>query len=159
MHRMTTTMAVGAILLAAGATLHAQQDGVWVETNFNRVHLRNGAYIDGHLLSETPHSIAMNIVSGEMNIRKDMIERDDRGRLRIEMIKMRSYKELPKLADVILPPAPSKETTSTPIASSPAEAAEKVELSGTVAEQIVQVRQILGQANSVRKAMALQTLS
>src|SRR6266498_3822034 len=97
--KMLTTIVAALALTVGGAALQAQ-DGQWVETRFNRVFLRNGNFIDGHLIGETNQSVRMKLITGEMTIRKDTIELDSIGRPRVELIKMRSYQELPKLANI-----------------------------------------------------------
>ena len=37
------------------------QDPVFVETRFHRVHLRNGNFIDGQILSEKPVSLELKL--------------------------------------------------------------------------------------------------
>lgn len=68
----------------------AAQDYTWVETRFHRVHLRNGNFIDGKVLEVTDREVQLRLQSGEMTIRSLSIDR-------IELMKMRSLMELPKL--------------------------------------------------------------
>jgi HEAT repeat protein len=83
------TLAAAAIL--AGLTSTAwTQEVTWVETSFHRVHLRNGNFIDGKLLSLSDREVSLALQQGNMNIRRDAIEK-------IEFVKMRSLLERPKM--------------------------------------------------------------
>jgi HEAT repeat protein len=132
-----------------------------VETRFNRVHLRNGNFIDGHLIEQANQSITLKVGTGEMTIRKDSILRDDKGRYRIELIRMRSFKEAPKLASIPLPsavPGARPETRTTPSPATPEDPDVKVELTGNVADQIEQARAILRDKSLAHKIKAIQAL-
>jgi len=93
---MRTLMA--ALILAGLSSAAWAQDHTWVETTFHRVHLRNGNFIDGKLLSTSDREISLQLVQGNMNIRRDSIEK-------IEFVKMRSLLEKPKQLDQLRPPA------------------------------------------------------
>lgn len=81
--------AAALVLLAAPAALSAQEVS-WVETRFHRVHLQNGNFIDGHVLQVTENDVLLRMPAGDMLIRKYTIDR-------IELMKMRSLHEKPKL--------------------------------------------------------------
>lgn len=84
-----------AILLQAGSP--AAQDA-WQEIRFHRVHLRNGNFIDGQLVRETPSTVHLQLKSGQMAVRRDLIER-------VEYVKMRHISE--KSPAVVAPPVPA----------------------------------------------------
>lgn len=70
-------------ILAANPFLQQFQDsGDVSELRFHRVHLTNGNFIDGQLIKDTPNQVLLRIRSGEMGIRRDLIDR-------VEFIKMR----------------------------------------------------------------------
>jgi HEAT repeat protein len=92
---MNTTMrslrpAILALLVASASAPLAAQDAQWVETKFNRVYLINGNFIDGQVTKVTDTNVTLRMSAGDMSIKKDMVDR-------IELIKMRSLKEKPKL--------------------------------------------------------------
>jgi HEAT repeat protein len=90
MIRITT--AVVLMVLGLSALGFAQESSyTWVETRFHRVHLRNGNFIDGNVTGLTEREVSLKLQqTGDMNIRRDSIDR-------IELIKMRSLLEKPKL--------------------------------------------------------------
>jgi HEAT repeat protein len=77
-------------LLACLAPRAAAQDVVWIETQFHRVHLRNGNFIDGKIILVNDREIHLEVIPGQMTFRRDMVDR-------IELMKMRSLGEPPKL--------------------------------------------------------------
>ncbi len=78
------------------ALLLQAQDLPWQEIRFHRVHLRNGNFIDGQLVRETSSTVHLQLASGQMAVRRDLIER-------VEFVKMRHISEK---APVVVPPAP-----------------------------------------------------
>ena len=78
------------LLLACTAPSLGAQEITWVETRFHRVHLQNGNFIDGHVLRVTDSDVLLRLPVGEMSIRKDTVDR-------IELMKLRSIFEKPKL--------------------------------------------------------------
>jgi len=74
-----------ALLMGLPLAASAQQEAgsPWIETRFHRVHLRNGNTIDGQLVNEGKSAVVLKLKAGEMQIRKDMIDR-------VEMVRMRS---------------------------------------------------------------------
>jgi HEAT repeat protein len=89
----TVLGAILAILVAPGAALVAQESRDQFQTiRFHRVHLRNGNVIDGTLLSLTDDMATLRLPSGEMSIKRGMIEK-------IEFIKMRSLLERAPIVD------------------------------------------------------------
>jgi hypothetical protein len=89
----TVLGAILAILVAPGVALVAQDSRDQFQTiRFHRVHLRNGNVIDGTLLSLTDDTATLRLSSGEMSIKRGMIEK-------IEFIKMRSLLERPPVVD------------------------------------------------------------
>jgi HEAT repeat protein len=149
----------GIVLAVMTAPLYAQE-GKWVETRFERVHLRNGNFIDGHLIRESEKLVILDVVGGEMAIRKDMIERNSKGNLRVELVKMRSYKEAPRLAETTVPRKPLAEifaSAEAPVAASVP--SEVVTLTGTVAEQLEQAKAVLKEGSPARKQGAIEALT
>jgi HEAT repeat protein len=89
----TVLGAILAVLVLPGAALLAQDNRDQFQTiRFHRVHLRNGNVIDGNLLSLTDDMATLKLPSGEMSIKRGMIEK-------IEYIKMRSLLERPPVVD------------------------------------------------------------
>ncbi|HVR86845.1 MAG TPA: HEAT repeat domain-containing protein [Planctomycetota bacterium] len=77
-------------LLAWFAAPAAAQDVVWIETQFHRVHLRNGNFIDGKIVLVNDREVRLDVAPGQISFRRDMVDR-------IELMKMRSLGEKPKL--------------------------------------------------------------
>src|SRR6185436_5678046 len=75
-------------LLAASPLLQSFQDSDVDGLRFHRVHLTNGNFIDGQLVKETAASVLLRLRSGEMTIRRDMIDR-------VEFVKMRDRNQVP----------------------------------------------------------------
>jgi HEAT repeat protein len=156
--RIWTMMAA----MAASIAAQAQDNPNWVETRFERVYLANGNFIDGHLVEESERLLTFRIVSGEIAIRKDMIQRNQSGKLRVELVKMRSYKDAPTLQATATPksaPAgsdPLKEvvptTTVTDVAT------ETVVLKGSAADQLEQAKAELKSGTPARKKGAIEAL-
>lgn len=110
---------LAAALLAAtiGRTAVAQ-DAEWVDVRFHRVFLLNGNFIDGKLVKDTPQAATLLMKSGEMTIRRDMIDR-------IEFVTIRTRNEKPKAIPAPtgpstsrkpLPPKPAEPVPDTPLA-------------------------------------------
>ncbi len=91
------------LLLAFMFSSASAQEFAWTESRFHRVHLRNGNFIDGKLLQANDLNVLLQINSGNMIVKKDMIDR-------IEFIKVRSIWEKPKLD----PPLVKVEISATP---------------------------------------------
>ena len=151
--------------LALSARLEAQDTrvGTWLETRFHRVHLLNGNFIDGQLVSDSPKLVVLKVGGGEMSIRKDLILRNSKGDLRIEFMKMRSYQEPPKLEPVIDSGARDrgpKETSAPPAApAAPGVEAEAVTLTGSMTEKLQQGRDLLKSGTPGRKKGTLDALA
>ena len=88
-------------LLAASPLLQSFQDSDVDGLRFHRVHLTNGNFIDGQLVKETAASVLLRLRSGEMTIRRDMIDR-------VEFVKMKDRYQAP-----IIAPAPKKADVKT----------------------------------------------
>lgn len=107
---MKSMLAIVAVL-AFAVPAWAQQEG-WAETRFHRITLRNGNFIDGTVISDKPNEVTLLLKAGEMNIRRDQIEK-------VELIKMRTWNEkpiiisTPKAASV-----PKAETSKPPVGTS-----------------------------------------
>ena len=95
------------------------QDGGRDDVRFYRVHLRNGNFLDGHLVRQDASKVVLRMSVGEMIVRRDQIER-------IEFIKLRSLGEparvVPKPAPIAAPAAPAR----------PAEAPDRAHLDGDI---------------------------
>src|SRR6185436_15937694 len=98
-----TTAAVLMVLGLSALGFAQESSYTWVETRFHRVHLRNGNFIDGNVTGLSDRAVSLKLMVGEMNIRRDSIDR-------IELIKMRSLLEKPKLDP------PLKQMTAKPTA-------------------------------------------
>src|SRR5579872_6878724 len=70
-------------LLAWLAPPAAAQEVVWIDTQFHRVYLRNGNFIDGKIVQVNNREVHLDVVPGSMTFRLDMVDR-------IELIKMRT---------------------------------------------------------------------
>lgn len=152
-----TAVSVVAMSLPAAA----QDSPAWTETRFHRVYLTNGNFIDGYLVQESDNSITFKIVGGEIGIRKDAVERNKSGKLRVELIKIRSYKEAPKL-EVTSAPRTAAAAAATPApaaAPAPDASVEAVNLTGTVAEQVEQARAVIKEGVLTRERGAIDALS
>ncbi len=87
----------------------------WVETRFHRVHLRNGNFIDGQLVQQNAKGVVLQMNrNGDFAVRKDLIQR-------VEYVKMRSLKEVPRIPVVeSSPEAPDAEAAGkTPASKTP----------------------------------------
>jgi HEAT repeat protein len=103
---------ISAALVATISAGAVAQEIVWLETRFHRVHLRNGNFLDGKLLQMTEKDVILQLGPGQMNVRRDTVDR-------IEFMKVRSVWEKPKLD----PPLVKKEPSETPKAASRPKAA------------------------------------
>jgi len=157
--RIWTTVAT----MAAAMGAQAQDSSNWVETRFERVYLANGNFIDGHLIEESARLLTFKIVGGEIAIRKDMVQRNPSGKLRVELVKIRSYKD-----PIALQPtktakaAPSedlnpKKTETPPKVASEVES-ETVELKGSGIEQVAQAKAELASGSPARKKGVIEAL-
>jgi hypothetical protein len=102
---MKTLLLAAPLALVLGQAAVAQQKpdaaSPWVETRFHRVHLRNGNFIDGQLVQQNAKGVVLQMnPSGDFAVRKDLIQR-------VEYIKMRSLKEVPKVPKVEAPADPA----------------------------------------------------
>jgi HEAT repeat protein len=86
------------ITLALLAVLSVQSSGEWTETRFHRVHLRNGNFVDGHLIDNQPEYVTLKIKTGELEIARDLL-------YKVEFVTIRSYAEKP--ADIPAPAPPA----------------------------------------------------
>jgi HEAT repeat protein len=108
-------IATAAVLMVLGLSAlgFAQESYTWVETRFHRVHLRNGNFIDGNVTGLTDREVSLKLrEAGDMNIRRDSIDR-------IELIKMRSLLEKPKLDPPLKKVAPKPTAVGTKPAVEP----------------------------------------
>lgn len=95
-------------VLAANPFLQTFQDsGDVSELRFHRVHLINGNFIDGQLLKESPTQVLLRVKSGEMGIRRDMIDR-------VEFVKMRDRWQPPERTTPVKPKDPGIKTPTDP---------------------------------------------
>lgn len=96
---MKSAVLAAVACLALPLSLAAQE---WVEVRFDRVHLRNGNFIDGQIIARSDASVTMRIVGGEITFKYGMIDR-------IELVKMKDIKQKEILIDkpkgpVVKPP-------------------------------------------------------
>ncbi|HVR83228.1 MAG TPA: hypothetical protein VMU54_02885, partial [Planctomycetota bacterium] len=106
-----------------------QDDGRWSETQFHRVHLRNGNFVDGKVIRLSDKEVVLKLTPGELCLRMDLVDR-------IELIKMKSYSE--KSIDIQKPVArpPGGDTKAPSPSSAPPAAVSTVKLSADVQEAI-----------------------
>ena len=109
---------VGAFVLLARPALG--QDGSRDDVRFHRVHLRNGNFLDGHLVRQDGSKIVLRMSAGEMIIRRDQIER-------IEFVKLRSLGEPARVVPKPSPigEAPAAARTSEPSGNPSSEASNR----------------------------------
>src|SRR5258708_18777177 len=101
-----TTMVL-ALSVVLGSRLAALQQDGWSETSFHRIHLRNGNFIDGKVISDKPGEVILLLKSGELTVRRDQIDQ-------VEIVKMRSWNEKPIILE-----SKNKPPTVTPNKSNP----------------------------------------
>lgn len=82
--RKTARLLLGILALLAGPL--SAQESPRDEVRFHRVHLRNGNFLDGHLVRQDTSKVVLRMSGGEMILRRDQIER-------IEFVKLRSLGE------------------------------------------------------------------
>lgn len=87
---------IAAGILIAGAGVARSQDVQWVESRFHRVFLRNGNVLDGQLVSTTDKAVTLSIRGGEFRVHADQVDR-------VELVKIRTVRELPKTVASVLP--------------------------------------------------------
>jgi HEAT repeat protein len=162
---MKNTVRIWTVLaaMAASTAAQAQDNPSWVETRFERVYLWNGNFIDGHLVEESDRLLTFRIVGGEIAIRKDMVEKNSNGKLRVELMRMRSVKEHVAIRTAPAPMAPEapavtkdKEVVAPKVADDVV--AETVVLKGTIAEQLEQAKAELKSGTPARKRGVIEAL-
>ena len=91
---------LGLVFLVSGsaAVIPQEEPGRILERRFHRVHLRNGNFIDGHVLELAEDHVLLRVKvdkdkTGEMAIRNDLIALDRDGSPRVEIMKLRSRGE------------------------------------------------------------------
>lgn len=106
---------VPALFCALQAT-HSDPRVEWVETRFDRVHLRNGRFIDGRVLKSTPEAVILRIRTGELSV--DRVDID-----RVEEIRMKNVREkttvIPAPEPAPVPVADARPVPVLPSTSSP----------------------------------------
>ena len=150
----TSSMWVSILLLGAPAFPQAQAD--WKEVRFHRVHLMNGNFIDGQLVTQTPKLVTLELKVGSISIRMDQIARDKQGEPRIEFVKVRTVGEPPKPAPK--PPEPGGKqvlpfpggTGATPPPPGPTPGV-TFQPTGTTKEKVDQILEEVRKADSERK--------
>jgi HEAT repeat protein len=100
------------LALAAQAAPEAAQSP-WHITRFHRIHLRNGAFIDGDLVENGSSRVVLKIKAGHFGVRRDMIDH-------VEFVTMKSLKETPRLPDLKKPAAPADPAEGAELAAKPA---------------------------------------
>lgn len=94
----TGALWIGLLLGGAPAPLQDER----AEVRFQRVHLKNGNFLDGTIVQQTAREVVLKMKFGEMRIRADQIER-------IESIKLRSVGEKAEELPTSRKTAPPKE--------------------------------------------------
>lgn len=90
----------------------------WVERRFERVHLRNGNFLDGRMVRNTEREVTLVVPAGRITIRREQIAR-------VEEIRIRTLAEKPP--EVKAPPAPLPPDVPVPGRAPPALALEAPE--------------------------------
>lgn len=118
------------LILAAAPFLQSFQDSDTNELRFHRVHLRNGNFIDGHVVKQTSTEVVLKLKAGEMGIKRDQIEN-------VELVRMKSNnvvreflqgpKVTPKTPGVVTPPK-GADVKVTGAESTPGEIRKRVEV-------------------------------
>ena len=78
-----------AVLLPAQKAPPGSSPTPFTELRFHRVHLRNGNFIDGDLVRQTPSTVVLRLKYGDMRIHRGLIER-------VEYVKMRGVQDKPE---------------------------------------------------------------
>lgn len=98
------------LALALGALPQAvSQD----EARFHRIHLRNGNFLDGQIVRQSPSEVQLLLKGGQMHVRRDQIDR-------IEIVKMKHVSD--KEIVMTPPPAPPGPAVAPAPAKAPAPA-------------------------------------
>jgi len=92
---------LAALVCTGAARALSAQDSQWVETKFHRVYLLNGNFIDGQVVKVGEADVLLRLPAGDMSIRKNTVDR-------IELMKMRSLREKPRLDPPLKKAAPSE---------------------------------------------------
>lgn len=100
------------LALAAQAAPEAAQSP-WQITRFHRIHLRNGAFIDGDLLENSPSRVVLKLKAGHFGVRRDMIDH-------VEFVTMKSIKETPVAPPLRKAPAAPADPAEAELAVKPA---------------------------------------
>ncbi|HVR83871.1 MAG TPA: HEAT repeat domain-containing protein [Planctomycetota bacterium] len=103
---MRALVTVG-LILASCPSAFAVQDSFTTESRFHRVYLRNGNFIDGQIIKDTPKEVVLKLALGEMVIRKDQIDR-------VELVRMRSLRGEPQGLSAIEAPRTSPKAPQAP---------------------------------------------
>lgn len=109
-------------LIALALSMLLQQEG-WQETSFHRVHLRNGNFIDGRVISDKPSEVVLLLKVGEFSVRRDQIDH-------VELVKLKSYNEKPIVLTTPKKPTvanPANPNTPAPVVKTPEEIKKRVE--------------------------------
>ncbi len=86
MKKMMSGLVAVIVAAAALSSAQAQDSGFYTWVQFHRVHLRNGNFLDGTLVSKTDRSVTLRQPWGEILIRSDQIDR-------VELVKMKSFND------------------------------------------------------------------
>lgn len=147
------------LALSLAASVAAQEG--WSETRFHRVYLRNGNFLDGILVQDTPTMVILKMPKGEFSVRKDQIALDDEGKYRVEFVKIRTYNERAKREEIRKEEKPDK----TEAAVQPSAAPDKREWSeltaptGTPPEQMATLLQRLKDAPNDKKPLLAKAIT
>lgn len=104
-------------LAAQAAPPAASAQSPWEITRFHRIHLRNGAFIDGQLLENGSRQVVLQIKAGRFGVRRDEIDH-------VEYVTMKSLKALPPVpAERKAAPAADLASAEAPVRPVPSAAA------------------------------------
>jgi HEAT repeat protein len=99
-------LSVLAVLSISGGAVFAaplpqQGGGIWSETRFHRIQLKNGNFIDGKLISQNDREVVLRLGGGEIAVRWDLIDR-------VELVSMKGLSDKARLVErgKQLPPPP-----------------------------------------------------
>ncbi len=123
------------------------QDPAVTESRFHRVHLKNGNFIDGHLVKESPQEIVLKLKQGQLTIGRHLIDS-------VESVKIRSLVEKaaqpPPGGLQLPPPAP---------AAAPAVASPKVAVSDEIRKKVDEMLGKLGLSKADNATFSIDELT
>jgi HEAT repeat protein len=140
------------VLLGLCAMLPVQaggQDPVVAESRFHRVHLKNGNFIDGQLVKESPNEIVLKLKQGQLTIGRHLIDS-------VESVKIRSLTE--NTAKPPPTPAPGLQPPPSPSRTEAAAPGPKVAVSDEVRRKVDEMLGKLGLSKEDNATLSLDEL-